>query len=149
MWTVIIFNYLSRRFSITVTETVRNKNSLQQSGNLTCWGHNLLDVLFFSPPQSNGSKWKTLLNDFICFFFFFCFIVDLTLLIITISVFYTQFRRFTFNSTVWQPYSTGCYYRCANSSSARKIVRRLDQKFGKTFRKLNLPIGFKWKKLSI
>lgn len=55
MWTVIIFNYLSRRFSVTVTEISRNKNSLQQRGNITCWGHNVLDVLFFSPPQSNAS----------------------------------------------------------------------------------------------
>lgn len=56
MWTVIIFNYLSRRFSITVTEISRNRNSLQNRANITCWGHNVLDVLFFSPPQSNGSK---------------------------------------------------------------------------------------------
>lgn len=56
MWTVIIFNYLSRRFSITVTEIVRNKNLLQHKANITCWGHMVLDVLFFSPPQSNGSK---------------------------------------------------------------------------------------------
>lgn len=56
MWTVIIFNYLSRRFSITVTEIVRNKNMLQQRANITCWGHNVLDVLFFSPPERNGSK---------------------------------------------------------------------------------------------
>lgn len=55
MWTVIIFNYLSRRFSITITEFTRNKHSLQQRTNITCWGHNVLDVLFFSPPQSNGS----------------------------------------------------------------------------------------------
>lgn len=65
MWTVIIFNYLSRRFSITVTETVRNTNSLQQGGNITCWGHNLLDVLFFSPPQSNGSECCIVSNDLI------------------------------------------------------------------------------------
>lgn len=56
VWTVVIFNYLSRRFSITITEITRNKNSLQQRANITCWGHNLVDVLFFSPPQSNGSK---------------------------------------------------------------------------------------------
>lgn len=55
MWTVIIFNYLSRRFSITITEIMRIKNSLQQRAKITCWGHNVLDVLFFSPPQSNGS----------------------------------------------------------------------------------------------
>lgn len=55
IWTVVIFNYLSRRFSITITEITRNKNSLQQRANITCWGHNLMDVLFFSPPQSNGS----------------------------------------------------------------------------------------------
>lgn len=55
MWTVIIFNYLSRRFSITITEIVRNKNLQHQKANITCWGHNVLDVLFFSPPQSNGS----------------------------------------------------------------------------------------------
>lgn len=56
MWTVIIFNYLSRRFSITITEIIRNKNLLQKKSNITCWGHNVLDVLFFSPLQSNGSK---------------------------------------------------------------------------------------------
>lgn len=60
MWTVIIFNYLSRRFSITITEITRNKNSLQQRANITCWGHNLMDVLFFSPLQSNGSKFSFL-----------------------------------------------------------------------------------------
>lgn len=59
--TVIIFNYLSRRFSITVTEIVRNKNALQQRTNITCWGHDVLDVLFFSPPQSNGSKTRFIL----------------------------------------------------------------------------------------
>lgn len=58
VWTVIIFNYLSRRFSITITEITRNKNSLfPNRSNITCWGHNVLDVLFFSPPQSNGSKY--------------------------------------------------------------------------------------------
>lgn len=56
IWTVVIFNYLSRRFSITITEITRNKNSLQQRANITCWGHSLVDVLFFSPPQSNGSE---------------------------------------------------------------------------------------------
>lgn len=57
VWTVIIFNYLSRRFSITITEIMRNRHSLQQRSNITCWGHNVMDMLFFSPPQSNGSKW--------------------------------------------------------------------------------------------
>lgn len=82
MWTVIIFNYLSRRFSVTITEITRNKNTLQQTPNITCWGHNVLDVLFFSPPQSNGSKFfSAILRSFylllafshvflICFSFF-------------------------------------------------------------------------------
>lgn len=55
MWTVIIFNYLSRRFSITVTEITKNCNSFHQKANITCWGHTVLDALYFSPPQSNGS----------------------------------------------------------------------------------------------
>lgn len=55
MWTVIIFNYLSRRFSITVTEITKNTNSFHQKANITCWGHTVLDALYFSPPQSNGS----------------------------------------------------------------------------------------------
>lgn len=56
IWTVIIFNYLSRRFSITVTEMVRNGHSFQPNVRLTCWGHAVLDSLYFSPPQSNGSE---------------------------------------------------------------------------------------------
>lgn len=56
MWTVIIFNYLSRRFSITVTEIMKSSSSIQPKMNLTCWGHSVLDALYFSPPQSNGSE---------------------------------------------------------------------------------------------
>lgn len=57
VWTVIIFNYLSRRFSVTITEIIKNSNSFHQSGNITCFGQPVLDALFFSPPQSNGSKY--------------------------------------------------------------------------------------------
>lgn len=56
VWTVVIFNYLSRRFSITVTEIMKTSNSFQPKTTLTCWGHIALDALYFSPPQSNGSK---------------------------------------------------------------------------------------------
>lgn len=47
MWTVIIFNYLSRRFSVTVTEITKNSNSFNQKGNITCFGRPVLDALFF------------------------------------------------------------------------------------------------------
>lgn len=66
MWTVIIFNYLSRRFSVTVTEITKNLNSFHQRTNITCYGRPVLDALFFSPPQSNGSK--ILLSDFVRFY---------------------------------------------------------------------------------
>lgn len=56
MWTVIFFNYLSRRFSITVTEITKNSNAFNQKANITCFGRPVLDTLFFSPPQSNGSR---------------------------------------------------------------------------------------------
>lgn len=56
IWTVIIFNYLSRRFSITVTEILKSNRLFQPNMRLTCWGHAVLDALYFSPPQSNGSK---------------------------------------------------------------------------------------------
>lgn len=93
MWTVIIFNYLSRRFSITITEIMRNKHSLQQRSNITCWGHNVMDVLFFSPPQSNGSKFRVSL----IYFSFFQF----SKLKIEFFFFGPNLRRLTFNSTIW------------------------------------------------
>lgn len=58
VWTVIIFNYLSRRFSVSITEVTKNGCLFQQRAAITCWNHTVLDALFFSPPQSNGSKLK-------------------------------------------------------------------------------------------
>lgn len=89
MWTVIIFNYLSRRFSITITEITRTKNSLHQRANITCWGHDLLDLMFFSPPQSNGSK-------------FIKFSAAITHVWIKgVNRFLFLFRYITFDSTIW------------------------------------------------
>lgn len=57
MWTVIIFNYLSRRFTVSITELARcNDRQLQLRTSVACWGHVIRDALYFSPPQSNGSK---------------------------------------------------------------------------------------------
>lgn len=56
-YTVILFNYLSRRFTVSITEITKGKNNLFAKGaTATCWGHKILDVLYFSPPQSNGSE---------------------------------------------------------------------------------------------
>lgn len=57
VWTIIIFNYLSRRFTVSITELARcNERQLQQRTLVACWGHTIRDALYFSPPQSNGSK---------------------------------------------------------------------------------------------
>lgn len=57
MWTVIIFNYLSRRFTVSITEITKSKTILFQKKKIaSCWGNEILDVLYFTPPQSNGSK---------------------------------------------------------------------------------------------
>lgn len=57
VWTVIIFNYLSRRFTVSITEMARcNDRQFQQRTAVACWGHIIRDALYFSPPQSNGSK---------------------------------------------------------------------------------------------
>lgn len=56
VWTVIIFNYLSRRFTVSMTEITKSSSSpFQQRTAVACWGHRILDTLYFSPPQSNGS----------------------------------------------------------------------------------------------
>lgn len=57
VWTVVLFNYLSRRFTVSITEITKSKTILfQKRTHASCWGHKILDVLYFSPPQSNGSK---------------------------------------------------------------------------------------------
>lgn len=65
IWTAIIFNFLSRRFSVSVTEIIKNSNSFNQKTNITCFGRPVLDALFFSPPQSNGSKFIKFSEAFI------------------------------------------------------------------------------------
>lgn len=57
VWTIVIFNYLSRRYTVSITEMTRcNDRQLLQRKPIACWGHTIRDALYFSPPQSNGSK---------------------------------------------------------------------------------------------
>lgn len=103
MWTVIIFNYLSRRFSVSVTEITRNSISFNhQKANITCFGRPVLDALFFSPPQSNGSK----IDNFEALIQF------------NFLSYISCFRCFFIDTTICRPYSVGCYHGCTDSSIA-------------------------------
>lgn len=95
VWTVVIFNYLSRRFTVSITEITESKTILFQKRKVaSCWDHKILDVLYFSPPQSNGSKcdvknchlffWLILL--FLFFFFILCSVVNNRYLIINTTI---------------------------------------------------------------
>ncbi|XP_062707377.1 uncharacterized protein LOC109420076 [Aedes albopictus] len=48
----LLMNYLSRRFAVTVTEVIENRN-IGQYRNLL--GHAIKDIIYFRPPQSNTS----------------------------------------------------------------------------------------------
>lgn len=57
VWTVIIFNYLSRRFTVSITEISKTGGVRRPQGASTvCWGHPIIDAMYFSPPQSNASE---------------------------------------------------------------------------------------------
>lgn len=69
VWTVIIFNYLSRRFTVSITEMARcTDRQFQQRTAVACWGHIIRDALYFSPPQSNGSKFNEIKNSSLFYF---------------------------------------------------------------------------------
>lgn len=50
LWIQLLSNYLTKKFPILITQ-------IEETGHnqivLTLWGHNILDALYFVPPQSN------------------------------------------------------------------------------------------------
>lgn len=57
VWTVILFNYLSRRFTVSITEISKTGVArYPQRASTVCWGHPIIDAMYFSPPQTNASK---------------------------------------------------------------------------------------------
>ncbi|XP_059618178.1 uncharacterized protein LOC132262782 [Phlebotomus argentipes] len=51
MWIKLLTNYLSKKFCITVTDTVENTTRRYR----TLWGHPVIDMIYFRPPMSNTS----------------------------------------------------------------------------------------------
>lgn len=61
VWTVILFNYLSRRFTVSITEISKNGvTRYPQRASTVCWGHPIIDAMYFSPPQTNASKYRVI-----------------------------------------------------------------------------------------
>lgn len=60
LWTCVIYNYLSKRFTVSITEISKNTRLFQRTTNILCWGHPVVGALYFSPPHSNGSKYLVL-----------------------------------------------------------------------------------------
>lgn len=57
VWTVILFNYLSRRFTVSITEISKTGVArYPQRASTVCWGHPIIDAMYFSPPQTNASE---------------------------------------------------------------------------------------------
>lgn len=90
VWTCIIYNYLSRRFTVSITEISKNTRPFQRCTNVSCWGHPVVSALYFSPPHSNGSK-------------YFCveYLIYTKNRINTNSWSFFLPRRITINSTIW------------------------------------------------
>lgn len=52
-WIQLLFNYLSKRYTISLT---RLAESNEPEIGTMLWEHKILDVIYFTPPQSNISK---------------------------------------------------------------------------------------------
>uniref|UniRef100_A0A7G3A9K2 Nonsense-mediated mRNA decay factor SMG8 n=1 Tax=Lutzomyia longipalpis TaxID=7200 RepID=A0A7G3A9K2_LUTLO len=51
MWIKLLTNYLSKKFCITVTDTVEDTRRRYR----TLWGHHVSDMIYFRPPMANTS----------------------------------------------------------------------------------------------
>lgn len=61
----ILFNYLSKKFAITITQVEQaDIGSSLLAG--TVWGHRIIDVIFFTTPQSNIGKclWLLMISSY-------------------------------------------------------------------------------------
>lgn len=54
----ILFNYLSKKFAITITQVVEPVGSGNSLLCGTVWGHRIMDVIFFTTPQSNIGEFR-------------------------------------------------------------------------------------------
>lgn len=55
-WIKLLTNYLSKKFCITITDTVENTTRRYK----TLWGHPVIDMIYFRPPMANTSLSLTL-----------------------------------------------------------------------------------------
>ncbi|GAB0091844.1 uncharacterized protein DMENIID0001_067300 [Sergentomyia squamirostris] len=51
VWIKLLTNYLSKKFCITITDTVENTKRRYK----TLWGHPVVDMIYFRPPMANIS----------------------------------------------------------------------------------------------
>lgn len=53
VWMKVLLNYLSRRFTVTLTEISETNPSCRY---VTMWGDEIIDLIYFRPPQANIGK---------------------------------------------------------------------------------------------
>lgn len=53
----VLFNYLSKKFAITITQVEHAGIGGSLLGG-TVWGHRIMDVIFFTTPQSNIGRFS-------------------------------------------------------------------------------------------
>lgn len=82
-WIQLLFNYLSKNFTVSITKLANSGPSSDRPeiGTMV-WQDNILDVIYFTPPQSNISMIHTYIKFseiLLTLFEFRCFVNDSTI----------------------------------------------------------------------